>query len=113
LYEEDGEEEDEQNTDRMHLEDFQSPNVNEQQVMVFESAANEYFMTRNFQGLSMDIPAEVGTNIQMGQEGIAASYKIVNDSGSNNNSNSNSNSEGSSAVSNEKKVVDIEDILLQ
>ena len=71
---------DEEEDERISLEEeCADPQNLGQQVMVFESAANEYFLNRTFQGLVVtaserDSGVSSDKVIRMGQEGIAAQY---------------------------------------
>lgn len=64
------------------------------QLIVFESAANEFFQQRTFKGLQEFTAENESTEIFQGQVGIAAGYQIV-----------------TSVVPEKKPLQDIEDII--
>lgn len=46
-------------------------------VVVFNSAAAEYYNNRTYKGLEETIPVDHSTTIHQGHQGIAAGYKLV------------------------------------
>lgn len=50
---------------------------NNQQLSVFSSAAVEYFQTREFQGLTAEVPQGHDTELHNGTFGVASEYRLL------------------------------------
>ena len=61
--------------DVISISDGQNSWKNNQQLSVFTSAAVDYFQTREFQGLSAEVPQGQDLEVREGTYGVATEYK--------------------------------------